>query len=67
NASLSYVDAVSGQSYAVEAFTAEASLQALDQPLSAKGAGQFQGQPFSFDVDIESLQSRFRPALLVVT
>jgi len=57
NASLSYVDALSGQSYAVEAFTAEASLQALDRPLSAKGAGQFQGQPFSFDVDIESLQA----------
>lgn len=57
NTALYFNDAMTGQSYALSDFTAEASLQALDKPLSARGEGIFQDQRFDFDVDVASLEA----------
>ena len=56
NASLTYDDAEAGTVYELREFNAEASVEALTSPLTAKGDGIFDGDAFGFTVDLASPQ-----------
>lgn len=57
NASLSYVDAMTGTSYALSGVNIEASVTSLTQELTAKGDGVFEGDAFNFDLKLDSPQA----------
>ena len=57
NASLTYSDAQAGTTYELREFNAEASVKALTLPLTAKGDGIFDGDAFSFDINLASPQA----------
>ena len=57
NASLSYVDAVAGTSYALTDLNAQASIASLADELRADGSGVFDGDAFSFDLVLDSPQA----------
>ena len=57
NASLTYDDAQAGTVYELREFNAEASVKALTLPLTAKGDGIFDGDAFSFNIDLASPQA----------
>ena len=57
NASLTYDDAEAGTVYELREFNAEASVEALTSPLTAKGDGLFDGEAFAFTVDLASPQA----------
>ena len=54
NASLTYTDDETGKVYELREFNAEASVKALALPLSAEGDGLFDGDAFSFKLDLAS-------------
>ena len=57
NASLSYVDATAGTSYALTDLNAQASIASLEDELRADGSGVFDGDAFTFDVVLDSPQA----------
>lgn len=56
NAAVFYKDWTNGDEYALTDFNASAQLKALDQPLSSRGDGRINGQPFDYRVKLETLQ-----------
>lgn len=56
NASVFYRDGVSGDQYALTEFTGSAQLKALDQPLSSRGEGRLNGQPFDYRIRLDTLE-----------
>lgn len=56
NASLTFNDEEAGTVYELREFNAEASVKALALPLSARGDGIFDGDAFSFNLDLASPQ-----------
>ena len=57
NAELIYDDAVAGTRYELENFNLEASVASLDDPLKAKGSGQFEEIDFEFDLKLDTPNS----------
>jgi AsmA protein len=55
NASVFYRDWVSGEQYALTEFNGSAQLKALDQPLSSRGEGRLNGQPFDYRFRLDTL------------
>lgn len=55
NAAVSYQDWVTGEQYTLTEFDATARLSALDKPLSSRGEGLFNGQAFSYSIDLETI------------
>ncbi len=56
NAAVYYKDWVTGEQYALTEFDGTAQLKALDQPLSSRGAGRVNGQPFDYRLRLNTLQ-----------
>lgn len=54
NASLTFRDDRAGKTYAVTELDLDASMQALDQPLSADASGLYQGQTFDMKLRLDS-------------
>ena len=67
NANVFYSDAMTGARYELTEFSAEASMQSFDQPLSAKGNGNFQDQAFRFEIDLASPEAALNGALTAAT
>lgn len=57
NASIYYKDWVTGEQYALTEFDASAQMRALDQPLSSRGKGRINGQPFDYRVRLDALKT----------
>jgi len=57
NASIYYKDWVTGEQYALTEFNASAQVKALDQPLSSRGDGRINGQPFDYRIKLDTLQA----------
>ena len=57
NTSLSYSDAVSGQSFTLTEFNAEGSVRALSEPLRLQADGLFDGDRFDLNLDLETPQN----------
>jgi|GEM_PF-2291123 len=56
NAAVYYRDAVTGDQYALTEFSASARMKALDQPLTSRGEGRLNGQPFDYRIRLNTVQ-----------
>lgn len=60
NASLTFQDDQSGETYKLSELDLEASLRGMDQPLSATASGRFQEQAFTIDVWLDAPEALTR-------
>lgn len=60
NASLTFQDDQSGETYELSELDLEASLRGMDQPLSATASGRFQEQAFTIDVWLDAPEALTR-------
>lgn len=69
NASLTYQDAQAGARYELRELDLTAAMTALDEPFKLDAEGFFQGQQFSIDANLDSLEAATtgQPAKLVAT
>ncbi|NQY98068.1 MAG: AsmA family protein [Henriciella sp.] len=56
NASVFYRDWVTGEQYALTEFNGSAQMKGLDKPLSSRGQGNLNGQPFDYRIRLDTLE-----------
>ena len=57
NSSLSFIDAMTDNNYALTELNARASMKSLDKPLSFDGSGMLNGETFDLDLDLTSISA----------